>query len=38
MRPLALLGLFLSLLLAGVAVFDTAETVSVRRNAQDRTL
>ncbi|HEX7611069.1 MAG TPA: diguanylate cyclase [Solirubrobacteraceae bacterium] len=38
MRPLALLGLFLSLLLAAVAVFNTAETVSARRNAQDRTL
>ena len=38
MRPLALLGLFLSLLLAAVAVFNTAETVSTRRNAQDRTL
>jgi diguanylate cyclase (GGDEF)-like protein len=38
MRPLALLGLFLSLLLAGVAVFDTAETISARRNTQDRTL
>jgi len=38
MRPLALLGLFLSLLLAGVSVFSTAETVSNRRNAQDRAL
>jgi diguanylate cyclase (GGDEF)-like protein len=38
MRPLALLGLSLSLLLAGVAVFNTAETVSARRNTQDRTL
>jgi diguanylate cyclase (GGDEF)-like protein len=38
MRPLALLGLILSLLLAAVAVFNTAETVSARRNTQDRTL
>jgi diguanylate cyclase (GGDEF)-like protein len=38
MRPLALLGLLLSLLLAAVAVFNTAETVSARRNAQDRAL
>jgi diguanylate cyclase (GGDEF)-like protein len=38
MRALALLGLILSLLLAAVAVFNTAETVSARRNTQDRTL
>lgn len=38
MRPLAVLGLLLSLLLAGVAVFTTAETVSDRRTNQERSL
>ena|GEM_PF-2033476 len=38
MRSLALIGLLLSLTLAGVAVFNTAETVSARREAQDRSL
>ena len=38
MRPLALLGLFVSLLLGGVAIFDTAETASDRREEQDRAL
>ena len=38
MRPLALLGLLLSVLLGGAAVIDTAESVSTRRDAQDRAL
>jgi diguanylate cyclase (GGDEF)-like protein len=38
MRTLALVGLLLSLLLAGVAAWSTAENVSSRRNAQDRSL
>ncbi len=38
MRPLALLGLCLSLMLAGVAVFNTDESVSSRRSEQDRSL
>jgi diguanylate cyclase (GGDEF)-like protein len=38
MRPLALLGLLLSVLLGGVAVFSTAESVSARRDEQDRSL
>jgi diguanylate cyclase (GGDEF)-like protein len=38
MRPLALVGLLLALLLAGVSVFSMAENVSSRRNAQDRSL
>jgi diguanylate cyclase (GGDEF)-like protein len=38
MRPLALVGLLLSLMLAGVSVFSTAETVTGRRNTQDRSL
>ena len=35
MRPLALFGLALSLLLAALAVFNTGESVSARRDAQD---
>jgi diguanylate cyclase (GGDEF)-like protein len=38
MRPLALIGVIISVLLAGVAVFTTAESASTRRAAQDRAL
>ena len=38
MRQLALVGLVLSLLLGGIAVFETRETVQSHRNAQDRSL
>ncbi len=38
MRQLALIGLALAALLAGTAVFDTVETISHRREAQDRSL
>jgi diguanylate cyclase (GGDEF)-like protein len=38
MRPLALLGVVLSLLLIGVSVFSTVESASNRRNVQDRAL
>ncbi|HXR28195.1 MAG TPA: HD domain-containing phosphohydrolase [Solirubrobacteraceae bacterium] len=38
MRQLALCGLLLSVLLAGVAVFNTAESANTRRANQDRAL
>jgi len=38
MRQLALCGLVVSLLLGGIAVFETNESVSTRRNEQDRSL
>ena len=38
MRQLALSGLVVSLLLGGIAVFETNESVSTRRNEQDRSL
>ncbi len=38
MRRFALVGLVVSLLLAGVAVFETRENVYARRSAQDRSL
>ncbi len=38
MRQLALVGLVVSLLLGGIAVFQTRETVQSHRNAQDRSL
>jgi diguanylate cyclase (GGDEF)-like protein len=38
MRQLALIGLVVSLLLGGVAVLETSESVSSRRNKQDRLL
>ncbi|HLL92869.1 MAG TPA: hypothetical protein VK252_08010, partial [Solirubrobacteraceae bacterium] len=38
MRPLALSGLIVSLLLGGLAVFETSEGVRARRNEQDRAL
>jgi len=38
MRQLALFGLVVSLLLGGVAIFETSESVQSRRNEQDRSL
>jgi diguanylate cyclase (GGDEF)-like protein len=38
MRQLALFGLVVSLLLGGIAVFETSESVSTRRNEEDRSL
>jgi len=38
MHQLALLGLVVSLVLGGIAVFETSESVSARRNEQDRSL
>jgi diguanylate cyclase (GGDEF)-like protein len=38
MRQFALLGLVFSVLLGGVAVFETSENAHARRNAQDRSL
>ncbi len=38
MRQLALIGLVVSLLLGAITIFETSETVSSRRNQQDRML
>jgi diguanylate cyclase (GGDEF)-like protein len=38
MRQLALFGLVVSMMLGGIAVFETKESVSTRRNEQDRSL
>jgi diguanylate cyclase (GGDEF)-like protein len=38
MRRLALVGLVVSLVLGGIAVFQTSESVRARRNGQDRSL
>ena len=38
MRQLALFGLVVSLLLGGIAIFETSESVQSRRNEQDRSL
>jgi len=38
MRPLAYVGVFLALLVAGLSVFSVAETANTRRNSQDRAL
>jgi len=38
MRQLALIGLVVSLVLGGAAVFETSESVRARRNEQDRSL
>jgi diguanylate cyclase (GGDEF)-like protein len=38
MRQLAIFGLVISLLLGGIAVFETSESVTSRRNEQDRSL
>ncbi len=38
MRQLAIVGLVLSLLLGGVAVFEAGDNVNTRRDAQDRSL
>ena len=38
MRQLALLGLVVSLLLGAITVFETSESVTARRNGQDRSL
>jgi diguanylate cyclase (GGDEF)-like protein len=38
MRQLAIFGLVASLLLGGVAVFETSDNVNARRNSQDRSL
>jgi diguanylate cyclase (GGDEF)-like protein len=38
MRQLALFGLIVAFLLGGIAIFETSETVTSRRNEQDRAL